>query len=282
MLITKEPRPSPIAGTWYSDNAAVLARQVDGFLSGAKLPELPGEVVGVFAPHAGLRYSGRTAGFAFRCVQGKAYDLVAVLSPLHGYHPAPYLTSAHPAYITPLGSITVDRDAQYELDSLLASDGNPGLIALANDTEHSLEIELPFLQRAVKEPFKLLPLMVRNPAPGTARLLGEALVKVLANRNALLVASSDLSHFFTEQQANELDATMLRKLESFSPEGMLSADLEGTGFACGVAAAAATLIAARALGANLVRVLHHSTSADETHDRQSVVGYGAAVILKTS
>jgi AmmeMemoRadiSam system protein B len=281
MFTTKEPRPSPIAGTWYSKDPVVLAGTIDAYLSGAVLPELPGEVVALVAPHAGHRYSGRTAGHAFRCVLGKTYDLVVVISPLHGYHPDFYLTTAHPAYTTPLGEMLVDWETLSGLSELLSEDGGPGITSLARDTEHSLEIELPFLQRALKGEPKLLPLMVRNQSPEVAKRLGTALGKILQDRSVLLVASSDLSHFYPEEIANGLDGEMLRQLEAFSPQGMLEAECKGTGFACGVAAVAAVLWAARDLGADTVRVLHHSTSADETRDRSSVVGYGAAVILKT-
>jgi len=96
----------------------------------------------------------------------------------------------------------------------------------------------------------------------------------------LLVASTDLSHFFSLAEANALDKETLSQIEHFSPEGVLHADETGTGAACGVAAVAAVLWAAKALGANKVHVLHHSTSADETGDTASVVGYGAAAITR--
>jgi MEMO1 family protein len=281
MFSTNDLRPSPIAGTWYSDNAETLAGQIDGYLSAASLPELKGDVIGLVAPHAGHRYSGATAAHAFRCVQGKTYDLVAIISPLHGYHPAPYLTSGHAAYLTPLGQVKVDREAVNSLDEILQEDEGLGLTAVLRDKEHSLEIELPFLQRALAGSFNLLPVMVRSQSPDQAKKLGRALGILLKDKNALLVASSDLSHFYPEDQANELDAVMLHEIGTFSPEGVLRAEASGSGFACGVAAVAAVLWASQALGADTVEILHHSTSAVVTKDIGSVVGYGAAVILKT-
>ena len=102
----------------------------------------------------------------------------------------------------------------------------------------------------------------------------------LAGKRALLVASTDLSHFYPHEIAEQLDKTMLQQIADFSPEGVFRAEESGAGFACGFPAVAAVLWAARALGGNAVRVLHHSTSADETGDASQVVGYGAAAILK--
>lgn len=281
MSTINDLRPSPIAGTWYSGNAKTLAAQVDRYVAEAELPSLPGEVLGVIAPHAGHRYSGRTAGHAFRAVQGLERDLVVVVSPLHAYHPAPFLTTAHAAYATPLGVIPVDQEAVLMLDRELDQAGGVGLLAVANDQEHSLEIELPFIQQTLKGKYKLLPVMVRNQSIQSASNLGTSLARVLKDRSFLLVASTDLSHFYTERAANVLDAEMLHQIESFSPEGVLEAEHSGKGFACGAGAVAAVLWAARELGGNTVKILHHSTSGDETGDRSSVVGYGAAVILKT-
>jgi len=274
-----EVRPSPIAGTWYSADPQRLARQVDQYLSEASGPEITGQVMAVIAPHAGHRYSGRTAGYAFAPVMGQERDLVAVISPMHGAYPATLLTSAHSAYGTPLGPVRIDSQAVSQLDELLAQEGQ-SLTHAANDQEHSLEIELPFLQRALRGEFKLLPVMVRSQAPLVARRLGHALAQVMQDRSGLLVASTDLSHFYPEEMANELDLEMLRRMRGFSPDDLFTAERMGKGFACGVAAVAAVMWAAREMGANLVEILHHSTSGDETGDHGSVVGYGAAVIVK--
>lgn len=273
-------RPSPIAGRWYSGDPRRLAQQVDDYLTGTSLPELPGQVIGLVAPHAGHIYSGRTAGHAFRAVQGQSFDLVAVLAPLHAYHPAALLTSAHQAYQTPLGAIPIDTPAMDELRQSLDSLGGPPITAIPRDPEHALEIELPFLQRALVGEFSLLPLMVRTHDPAALQLVGQALAQVCRPRRALLVASTDLSHFYTQSQAQSLDGHMLAQIEGFSPEGMLQAEVKGSGFACGAGAVAAVLWAARGLGATTARRLHYSTSADETGDPTQVVGYGAVALLK--
>ena len=274
-------RPSPIAGTWYSGGKETLKNQVDQYILEAKIPSLDGDVMAIIAPHAGHRYSGKTAGHAFRCVLGSSYDLVAVISPFHSYTNHPLLTTAHEAYQTPLGTVWVDQESVNHLNQVLLSESGQKMQPLADDEEHSLEIELPFLQRSVAGEFKLLPIMVHTHSEDILKGLGKALASTLSARTSILmVASTDLSHFYSEQAANQLDKEMLKQIASFSPEGVLKAEKQGTGFACGAGAVAAVLWAAKILGATQVMTLHHSTSADQTGDHSSVVGYGAAAVLK--
>ena len=274
-----EVRPSPIAGLWYSGQPQQLALEMERYLAGAHLPELEGKVIALIAPHAGHRYSGRTAGHAYRAIYGQSYPLVVIVSPLHAYYPAAVITSAHSRYATPLGEIEIDRQAVNELAESLTFAGL-ALTPIANDDEHSLEIQLPFLQQTLAGPFKLLPLMVRSKDEKLVQVLGTALAAVVKNRSALLVASTDLSHFHTLAEANTLDAEMLRQIEAFSPAGVLQAEQKGSGFACGAGAVAVVLEAARLLGGSQVKIVHYSTSAEETGDSGSVVGYGAAVVLR--
>jgi AmmeMemoRadiSam system protein B len=273
-------RPSPLAGTWYEGNPNALAIAIDRYLDQAELPELPGQVVAVIAPHAGHIYSGPVAGYAFATVRGQTPDLVAVLSPMHQPYNEPLLTTAHSAYSTPLGEVAVDSDKVDQLDSELNETLGFGLTRVAYDQEHSLEIELPFLQRSLEADFKLLPVMVRSQAAEVSRKLGEVLARVLEGQHALLVASTDLSHFYTQAEALEFDSEMLGRIESFSPEDVFCAEQEGKGFACGLGALTAVMWAARYLGADTVKVLRHATSGDVTGDFNRVVGYGAAVITK--
>lgn len=277
---TANVRPSPIAGQWYSADPQELRASVSAFIDRAVLPPLPGEVLALVAPHAGHIYSGATAGYAYRAVQGKSFDLVAVVSPMHVFHPAMLLTSAHRAYGTPLGVTGIDADAVQQFSDHLLQSGQFPLTPVANDMEHSLEIQLPFLQCALAGDFKLLPVMIRSLNPVLARAVGAALAKTLKGCNALLVASTDLSHFYSRREAEHLDREMLHQIEAFSPEGVLHAEDTGSGFACGAPAVAAVLWAAKELGAASVSILHHSTSAETTGDASSVVGYGAAAILK--
>jgi MEMO1 family protein len=274
-------RPSSIAGKWYEGNAELLARTVDQYMDEAQLPEIPGEVIAVIAPHAGHLYSGPVAGYAFAALRGQSPDLVAVIAPMHHPYVEPLITTHHAAYSTPLGETAVDQEALRELDVVLKSELGFGLAAVERDPEHSLEIELPFLQRALSSSWKLLPVMVRAREPRVSQRLGKALAHVLRDRSAVMVASTDLSHFYDQKTALVLDRSMLNQMESFDPEGAFDLERAGKGFACGLGAFTAVMWAARELGADQVRVLRHATSGNVTGDYSSVVGYGAAAIFKS-
>lgn len=282
MPATTDIRPSPIAGQWYSADPKHLAAEVDGYIAKAvpHLPRLPGKVIAVVAPHAGHRYSGPVAGYAFAALAGLRPEVVAVISPMHYPYAEPLLTTAHQAYYTPLGLLPVAQEELRQLDSLLTAELGFGLAPVYRDPEHSLEIELPFLQRSLKHPFTLLPVMLRDQSEQVARQLGTALAGLFQGREVLLVASTDLSHFYTASQANRLDEVMLRQVEAFDPHAVLQAEETGKGFACGHGALAAVLWAARGLGGDQVTLLHHATSGDVTGDNSRVVGYGAAVVTR--
>lgn len=270
-------RPSPIAGTWYPAGARELAESLDLFLARAEVHVPDGRVIGILAPHAGHRYSGAVAAHAFNCLRGMRPEVVAVVSPMHHPHYAPVLTTAHSAYATPLGEIQVDDEALDRLQAELKTRLGVSLERVRRDSEHSLEIELPFLQRVLAS-FRLLPVMLLEQTPEVAEALGHALAAVLSGRSAVLVASSDLSHFYPRPVAEALDREMLARIAAFDPLAVMQAEEEGRGFACGRAAVAAVLWAARDLGANRVSLLRYATSGEVTGDNESVVGYGAAVI----
>jgi AmmeMemoRadiSam system protein B len=217
-------------------------------------------------------------------------ELVAILAPMHYPYPGILITTAHKAYQTPLGLIPVDPESVNAVDEDLQDTAGLHLARVWNDPEHSLEIELPFLQRALActsgiekeqaERFHLLPIMLRDQSERVARALGAALARVLADRPAVLVASTDLSHGFTREQAGELDGELLRRVESLDPAGVLRAEVEDRGYACGVGGLAAVLWAALALGADRARLLRYATSGEINGDFRQVVGYAALVITR--
>ncbi|MBI4636590.1 MAG: AmmeMemoRadiSam system protein B [Candidatus Rokubacteria bacterium] len=276
----RDLRSSPIGGDWYAGDARNLAATVDGYLAAAGTPAVDGALVALVAPHAGHRYSGAVAGYAFAAARGLVPDVVAVVGPMHSPSSGTVLTSGHRAYATPLGVVPIDADARHTLEDHVGREAGVRLVPVRNDDEHSVEIELPFLQRALAREFRLLPVMVRDERPAVIRGLGQALAKALEGRTALLVASTDLSHYYPQARAEAFDAEMLRRVEALDPGGVLSAEDERAGFACGSAALAAVLWAARALGADRARVLRHATSGDVTGDYDRVVGYGAAVVTR--
>ncbi len=273
-------RPSPIAGTWYDGDPDRLRQTIDDYIENAELPKISGDVMGLVSPHAGYRYSGSVAGHAFKCVKGKSYDVVVVISPMHQYYPKPILTSAHSAYRTPLGDIPLAAQKLDEINAALKMKIDMEMTRITYDQEHSLEIELPFLQRALKGSFSLIPIMLRNQSRQLSKALGLILAESLRDHTCLFVASSDLSHFYPEPEANELDHIVLEQVTNFSPDGLFDLKDEGKDHACGLAAIASVLWATKELGATKVTLLKHNTSASATGDKSSVVGYGAAAITR--
>jgi len=274
------PRPSPIAGTWYPGDSVKLADSIDRFLSIAKVQPVKGDIKAIIVPHAGHRYSGGVAAYAYKVVREKHPKTIAVISPMHQFYPGRLLTSAHDAYETPLGQVIINHDLVQQLSQALSTTLADGLMPITRDQEHSLEIQLPFLQRIYPDGFNLLPVMLRDQSAVTARALADALFTVLPE-DALLVASSDLSHFYTENDALQLDGAILKAIQTFSPEDLYQVEAESRGFACGLGAIACVLWAGRKLGANRVDILNQATSGKVTGDLSSVVGYASAVVYQT-
>ncbi len=274
-----DARPSPLAGSWYPADPGVLKSSIQSYLDSAHDQHIEGQIQGIIVPHAGHQYSGKTAAQAFNLLSDLKPQYVAVISPSHQPVPGKLVTSAHQAYETPLGIIPINLTMMGRLKEILEKNGLT-LRAVRHDREHSLEIELPFLQTVFSHHFELLPVMIADQSTHTASTLGAALAELLDNENALIIASTDLSHFHPRQIALSFDTEMLSRIEAFDPEGVIRAEEEGFGFACGRGAAAAALWACQKLGADSVQVLGYSTSGDVTGDHSSVVGYGSAVIYQ--
>ncbi len=268
---TLDFRPSPIVRQgWYEADPDRLATSVDHFIARAEIPTFNGSLVGILAPHAGHRYSGPVAGYAFKAVQGMEVDLVVIAGPSHHHFPGVVLTTAHDAYWTPLGHVPVAHDL---IDALRQ---HMPITALREDPEHAIEIELPFLQRVLGE-FRLLPLALMDQSLALAQQLGEALAELVSGKKVLLVASSDLSHFYPQAVANQLDQQVLDAVNAYDPAAVIAAEADGRKIACGHGALSTIMIAAQHLGANAAQVVNYATSGDVSRDYRRVVGYGAAL-----
>jgi len=266
-------RPAVIAGRWYPGDPKTLRTTIDEYVDQVGQMDYLPDIQGVVVPHAGLRYSGAVAAHGFKSLLGRQYDAVVVISPYHNGHDLPVLTTAHDAYQTPLGVIPVDIEARDALAMQVDA------LQVRHDPEHAIEIELPFLQVTVGH-FRLLPVMLARQGAAICRRLAQALVEIYAGKDVLVVASSDLSHYYPQETALRLDKELLRRLEAFDPESVLEAANEGVGYACGRGAIATVLWVTQMWGANRVRVVRHATSGDVSGDYGSVVGYAAAVIGK--
>jgi hypothetical protein len=260
-------RPSPIAGTWYPGTEAALQKALNSYLGDAPT-ETYRHVWGVMVPHAGMRFSGAVAGRAFRHLCGRQYDVVVVIGPSHYPYRHDLLTTGHHAYRTPLGDVPVAQKALETLREYLPIE------PVRLDQEHSIEIELPFLQHVLGD-FEFIPIAMMNQAYSVAVRLAEALFRTFQGQNVLYVASSDLSHFYDQARATILDQAVLDAVAAYDAAQVIRVEERGQGFACGRGAIAAVMLATRQHGASIATVEHHATSGEVNGDLSRVVGYGA-------
>ena len=275
----KEIREPAVAGTFYPDNPEVLSRDVRRYLENAKKEQLEGEIVALISPHAGYMYSGQVAAYAYKLIEGKAFDSVVVVAPSHRALFKGASLYDRGGYRTPLGTVPVDVQLSKKM---MGQWKEIQFLPEAHSQEHSLEVQIPFLQVALKS-FKLVPIVMEPYwSWETCQHLASAIAEAVKGRKVLLIASSDLSHFHSYEEAVRLDKIILNHIDRFDPEG-LSRDLKnGSCEACGGGPIISIMLAAKALGANRGKVVKYLNSGDVTGDRSRVVGYGAGVLYKAA
>ena len=270
-------RKPVVAGAFYPGDPQSLAGDIDAYLSDADVPELPGEPVALIAPHAGYVYSGPVAARAYAYLRGRSFDAVVVVAPSHRFPFRIASVFGGDGYETPLGVVPVDRALA---DAISGDTEGFAYEPRAHSQEHSLEVQVPFLQRVLGE-FMIVPIVMGEQTEPSTRLLAGRIanaVRSFGGKRVLLVASTDLSHYHSHDEAVALDAHILDAVNDFDPEGLLSSLARGECEACGGGPAAAVMMAARELGAVGSSVFGYATSGDVTGDMSQVVGYMAAVV----
>ncbi len=271
-------RPSPIAGKWYSGNPKQLASQIDLLIQQTSLPVIANQPIGIIVPHAGHIYSGPVAAAGYSTVKAEKPELVIMISPFHHYTTHPILVSVHDAYETPLGNLIIDQEGVASIATYLETHSNLKITSVQRDQEHAIEIQIPFLQRIFSHSYRFIPIMLADQSLPLVNLLAEGISELFKDIPTLLIASTDLSHFYPEGEANRMDQKMLNAMLSFSTREMYRLEQTGEGSACGVGAAATILETSKLWGAKHTQLLGYATSGKITGDRSSVVGYGAILI----
>jgi AmmeMemoRadiSam system protein B len=264
-------RRAAVAGSWYPANPEALAREVDRYLAAVDAAP-PEETVALVAPHAGLMYSGPIAAHAYRPLRGHAIDVAVIVGPSHYVGFEGVALHDRGAFETPFGPIPVEEECAADLArncALIKS------VPAAHDREHSLEMQLPFLARVLPN-ISIVPLVMGFQRRATAFALGDALAAVLKGRRAVVIASSDLSHYQNAHTAEELDRQVMAKVSQLSPDGLMSLLEARPEHACGGGPMVSAMRAAQALGASDARVLKYGDSGDVSGDKEAVVGYLAA------
>lgn len=258
---------------WYPAREDDLRQTIAALIEAAPYRDL-GRPIGLIAPHAGLRFSGGVAARAYRQLEGQRYDLVVVISPLHRHAFGSLVVTRYASYLTPLGEIPLAEDVIRALEESLP------IVRVERDDEHSLEIQLPFLQYMLGG-FSLVPVMMGDQSLPACQLLADTLAATLEGRSVLIVASSDLSHFHNYDAAKRLDHLIVEQVQEFDPAGLAQVLVQGKAEACGGGPMIATMLAAKALGADKAAVLQYANSGDVWVDKSSVVGYLAAAFYRT-
>jgi len=275
-------RTPAVAGTFYPADPAELAKMVDGFLAEAQaqVAPIPG-VVAVVAPHAGYIYSGHVAAFSYAALKGRKIERVVVIAPSH-YEAFPFAAVYDgAAYLTPLGRVPVDREfaAQLAKSSRLIQLSSRGHVGRGEHGEHSVEVQLPFLQRMFGQ-FQVVPVIMGDQSYEVCRALGVALAKMIRGPETLIVASSDLSHYHPYDDAERIDHKTLRAIEEWDYLSMSRNFEQRIWEACGGGPIIAAMIASERLGATEARVLKYANTGDVTGDHTRVVGYSAVALLR--
>ncbi len=276
-MIEEKIRRPAVAGMFYSGNPETLEREVAVFLESAHPEANVHEIFGLVAPHAGYMYSGGVAARAYRQIMDRHYDVVVVISPSHHVYFEKISVYNGDYYETPLGLIPVDKElalllAEADEQIIYSSIGHEG-------QEHALEVQLPFLQH-VLEDFRLVPIVMGNQSYENILSLSDALSKVLHGQKALIVASSDLSHYHPYDVAVRMDSIVIEHINNFTEDNLYDDLTSGVCEMCGGGPVIAMMKACRNLGADKSKVILYRNSGDVTDERSQVVGYLAAMIYR--
>ncbi|NLT24684.1 MAG: AmmeMemoRadiSam system protein B, partial [Syntrophorhabdus sp.] len=261
-------RKPVFAGSFYPADKVSLQTLVDGYLKDAqRVGDAPPGVFAVIAPHAGYVYSGKTAAFSYNAARRKGITTVILLGSSHRSSFKGIALYPSGSWETPLGKVSVDTAMGRKMASLCgAVKNNPG----AFDEEHSLEVQLPFIQRTL-EGFKIVPLLTGMVERQDVKALSGALVTVLTQHRGkvLLVVSSDMSHYHPYNEAVSMDSSTLRLVAGLDAAGLIDGLAKKENELCGATAVAASMMAAAKLGAQ-AQVLHYTNSGDTAGDRTRV------------
>ena len=277
MMPRRDVRPAAVAGTWYPNNEAQLEAALDVHLA-AVAPASQGSCPrALIAPHAGLMYSGPVAAYAYALVRGCQYSAVVLVGPSHFVAFQGVSIWPRGAWETPFGDVPIAE----ELAGAIAERSrditeHPA----AHNREHSLEMQLPFIARLLPN-VPIVPLVMGYQTRTTALDLGQTLADALeahGERDVLIVASSDLSHYENAETASRLDAVVLQCVAEFSAERLMDAVEHEPRHACGGGPMVSVLSAASQLGCTRSQVLHYGDSGDVSGDKSAVVGYMAGAI----
>ena len=272
-LLAKTRKPV-FAGSFYPADRTLLEKMVDGYIKEAesKGERQSSSLIGVLAPHAGYEYSGKVAGYSYSRLKGKDYRTVVLIGPSHQV--AFKGVSVYPAgaWETPLGRVEINQKAA---QTLMENCKSIKIFPAAFEREHSLEVQLPFLQRTLKS-FKIVPLVTGDMDANDLKSFSDALLKLIKQnpKETVIIASSDMSHFHTHSVASQMDRLTIKEIEALNTDKLLKGLYKEEYELCGANAVLSLMMTASKLNAT-AKTLRYANSGDVTIDRSRVVGYGS-------
>jgi MEMO1 family protein len=272
-------RRSAVSGMFYPNSAKDLSESINKYLDNSRITEVKGDIIGIVAPHAGYVFSAPVAAYAYKSLIGKKYDVVVIISPSHQEFFRGCSVYNGDAYETPLGLVRIDKETAKQITGkspniYLSNAGHN--FAAGKMGEHSLEVQIPFLQTVLKD-FSIVPIVMGDQNEKNCDDLGNILAEALKNKKALIIASSDLSHYHPYNDATKIDADPVKYFERGDNKSILSCE------ACGAGPIAAMLIASKILGANHNKILKYATSGDVPEgEKGRVVGYMSGISTKSN
>jgi hypothetical protein len=271
-------RRAAVSGKFYPSNPKALSSMINRFLKNVRdrKVKIEGKIVAIIVPHAGYKYSGRISAYSYKALKGYKFDSIIIIGPSH-FIPFNGVSVYNRGYFeTPLGKVPVDSELA---EKIINYDSSISFREEAHIMEHSLEVQLPFLQTIFKD-IKIVPIAMGLQDRKMVNILSDALIKNLSNKNVLIIASSDLSHYHPAKEAKKLDSEGIKSIKSLDYDGFMKKLENGKTEFCGGGAVAVALRVAEELGADGVKILKYGDSGDITGDKSAVVGYLSAVIFK--
>jgi AmmeMemoRadiSam system protein B/AmmeMemoRadiSam system protein A len=267
-----------VAELFYEKDTDKLDKQIDRYLQNVKQKALPsGEILALIAPHAGYVYSGQVAAHAYRLVQAKDYKTVVIIGPSHRYGFEGCSIYSKGAYQTPLGTVEVDEVLASDLSKVSGFEYVPE----AHQQEHSIEVQIPFIQKTLPEA-KIIPVVMGFQSRRTIVTLAHALSTVLPGKKALVIASTDLSHLLSKQKATETDSGTISLIQSFETDSLITKLERGENIMCGGGPVVSALLYTQGFDDPGFKVLQRADSSDAGAPQTQVVGYVAAVLYHKS
>jgi AmmeMemoRadiSam system protein B len=266
-------RPPAVAGRFYPDDPGKLRDSVDSFL-GSEPETKKIQAIACLVPHAGYIYSGNVAGEVYR--QLEIPPRVILVGPRHYPRGSPMAILSSDGWQTPLGLAQIDAHLAEKIARacpLLRED------AVAHSAEHSLEVQLPFLQR-LSPKFSFVPIVIASVQIADLESLGNAVAEVLRAEKepVLIIASSDMNHYEADDVTRVKDRKAIDEILALAPQGLFDTVRNERISMCGYGATVAMLVAARALGATQAELVRYATSGEVNGDLQQVVGYAGMII----